>query len=200
MHPLPASLAVVAVGAGLLWQATDGGRALTTETARRLEALRAAPAVPNVQLQSMTGATQKLAGDGRVRLVEFIYTSCPTICQVAGSEMARLAADIRAAGLADKVKLISLSFDPRNDDPPALMAYGKAHGADGTLWSVARPADSDSLPALLDAFGVVVIEDGWGGYVHNTAIHVVDGQGRLRAILDDDDVAGALAAAQAVLP
>jgi protein SCO1 len=37
---------------------------------------------------------------------------------------------------------------------------------------------------LLKAFGVTVIPDGAGGFVHNAALHVVDRQGRLIAIFD----------------
>lgn len=199
MHALAAALAVAVAGAGLLWQATDGGKALTAEAARRLEARRAAPQMPQVALETMAGEVLMLGADaGRVQLVEFVYTTCPTICQVAGQAMAGLADRVRAEGLGDRLRLISVSFDPSRDDPAALRAYGEGHGADGALWTVARPGAA-ALPGLLDAFGVVVIEDAWGGYTHNTAIHVVDAAGRLRAITDYDDPAAALAAARSVL-
>lgn len=199
MHAVAAALVVVAAGTSILWQATDGGQALTAEAARRLEARRDAPQMPPVVLETMTGEAVTLgAGNGRVQLVEFVYTTCPTVCQAAGEVMADLAAEVRAEGLEDRLRLISVSFDPLRDDPDALRAYGEGHGADGTVWTVARP-DPAALPGLLSAFGVVVIADGWGGYSHNTAIHVVDAASRLRAITDYDDPAAALAAARSVL-
>ncbi|PKP78236.1 MAG: SCO family protein [Alphaproteobacteria bacterium HGW-Alphaproteobacteria-3] len=199
MQALAASVAVVLAGLAVLWQATDGGQALTAERARRLTALRDMPAVPEVVLETMTGTPLPLGGPTkRATLVEFIYTTCPTICQAAGAEMARLADDVRAAGLDESVRLVSISFDPGRDDPDALNAYGEGHGADGALWTVARP-DPDDLPALLATFGVVVIPDRWGGFTHNTALHVVDAGGRLRAIVDYDDPAAALTALHGVV-
>ncbi len=148
----------------------------------------------------MTGGALTLGADaGRVQVVEFIYPPCPDICQPAGTYMADLAEAVQDAGLADRIRLISVSFDPIRDDPAALRGYGAAHGADGALWTVARPAP-DALPSLLHAYGVVVIDDGWGGFTHNTAFHVVDAAGRLRAITDFDDPAAALRAARAALP
>jgi protein SCO1/2 len=41
------------------------------------------------------------------------------------------------------------------------------------------------------AFGVTVIPDGLGGFVHNAAIAVVDPEGRLVAIMDWDAPADA---------
>lgn len=131
-------------------------------------------------------------------MVEFVYTTCPSICQSAGADMARLRDRLAGAGLADRVRLVSLSFDPETDTPELLADYGARHGADGRLWTVARPDPAD-LPALLAAYGVRVIPDGWGGWTHNAALHVVGPDGRLRAILDIDDLDGAEAAIRAAL-
>jgi protein SCO1/2 len=51
-----------------------------------------------------------------------------------------------------------------------------------------------ALRALLDTFGVVVIPDGMGGFVHNAAIHLVDEEGRLGAIYDLGEERAVLAA------
>lgn len=195
MRAAVASLAVLVLGSLLLWQGTDGGQALTAEGARRLAALRDAPEVPQVVLTGADEQSLSLGGPAdSVTLVEFVYTTCPTICQLSGADFARLRDAVVAEGLEDRVQLLSVSFDPANDGPEALAAYGAAHGADGRIWSVAVPEAAD-LPALLDAFGVVVIP-GPFGFEHNIAIHVVDPRGRLVAITDADDIAGALAAAQ----
>jgi len=200
MRAWAAALAVAAAGAAALWVATDGLAALTTEGARRLAAVRDAPVVPPHRVQTMDGGREVLpGGDGRVSLIEFIYTTCPTICQSAGADMAVLRDRIAAAGLGAQVRLVSVSFDPETDDVPQLASYGELHGADGSIWTIARPDPAD-LPELLDIFGVTVIADAYGGYEHNAAILLVGPDGRLRAILDVDDVAGAVAAARRVLP
>ena len=77
------------------------------------------------------------------------------------------------------------------DDPEQMRFYAAQHGADGARWTIARPR-GDMLATMLDSFGVRVIPDEWGGYQHNVAVHMVDGQGRLGGIFDTDDVAGIL--------
>lgn len=199
MHPAAASLLALALGVCALWGASDGFQALTAEGARRLAAARDAPRMPAVTVETMTGAALALPdGAGRAQVVEFVYATCPTICQTGGDEMARLRDRLAAAGLADRVRLVSLSFDPETDTPELLAGYGARHGADGRLWTVARPDPAD-LPRLLAAYGVTVIPDGWGGFTHNIALHVVGPDGRLGAILDIGDLDGAEAAIRAVL-
>lgn len=191
MHPLVASLAVVLAGGAVLWQATDGLAALTTERARRLTALTDMPALPAFPVETMTGEHLLLPPhDRKATVVEFIYTNCLTICQTAGAEMARLRDRLAAEPFAGRVWLVSLSFDPARDTPGQMAEYGRWHGADGTAWTVARPEDED-LSALLDAYGVTVIPDRAGGFIHNAALHVVSPDGRLTAILDMDDLDGA---------
>jgi protein SCO1/2 len=191
VHPLVASLAVVLTGGVVLIQATDGLAALTTERARRLAAHTDMPAVPAFTVETMTGKRLSLPpNDGRAAVVEFIYTNCPIICQTAGAEMARLQDRLTAGGLAGRVWLVSVSFDPARDTPDRMAEYGRWHGADGTVWTVARPEAND-LPALLDAYGVTVIPDRTGGFIHNAALQIVSPDGRLTAILDMDDLDGA---------
>ncbi len=199
MRAWTASLAVLVLGAAVLWRATDGLEALTTEGARRLAVARAAPVVPPRIVQAMDGGREPLpAAEGRATLVEFIYTTCPTICQAAGAGMAALRDRLVAAGLAGRVRMFSVSFDPETDDPPRLADYGDRHGADGRIWTAARP-DAADLPGMLDGFGITVIPGPAGGYEHNAAILVIGPDGRLRAIADIDDIDAALAAARRVL-
>ena len=192
MNDLMASLIAVILGASVLWSATDGLQVVTTEGARRAEVRESPAPVPEVRLEMMDGTTEGLIGtDGRLRLVEFIYTSCPTICRSAGADLARLRDRLKSEGYAGQVRVLSISFDPQTDQVDHLRAYGELHEADHTIWSVARPRQED-LEALLKAFGVIVIPDGFGGYQHNAAIHIVSSSGRLSAILETSDIDGAL--------
>ena len=192
MNDLMASLIAVILGASVLWSATDGLQVVTTEGARRAEVRESPAPVPEVRLEMMDGTTEGLIGtDGRLRLVEFIYTTCPTICRSAGADLARLRDRLKSEGYAGQVRVLSISFDPQTDQVDHLRAYGELHEADHTIWSVARPRQED-LEALLKAFGVIVIPDGFGGYQHNAAIHIVSSSGRLSAILDTSDIDGAL--------
>jgi protein SCO1/2 len=190
-----AVLVTVLVGGAVLWHGTDGFKAFTTEGARRLAVLEQPRTMPDVRLIDMRGQKLQLADEnGRAVVVEFIYTTCPTLCTALGESFAKLQDAIKAAGLANRVRLVSISFDPARDGLEALKDYAEAHGADGSLWVTARPENELALHALLEAFGVIVIPDGAGGFVHNAALHVVDRQGRLKSIFDVGNEAQVLAA------
>jgi protein SCO1/2 len=190
-----AVLVTVLVGGAVLWHGTDGLKAFTAEGARRLAVLEQPRTMPDVRLIDMRGQELQLADEnGRAVVVEFIYTTCPTLCTALGESFAKLQDAIKAAGLANRVRLVSISFDPARDGLEALKDYAEAHGADGRLWVTARPENELALHALLEAFGVIVIPDGAGGFVHNAALHVVDRQGRLKSIFDVGNEAQVLAA------
>lgn len=186
------SLVVLATGVGVLAGVTDGFRAYTTETARRIGVLEHPPIVPPLSLQTGTGAKTSFGQlHGRWLLVDFIYTTCMTYCSVQGNEFARLQRELAEPIAAGTVALLSLSFDPAHDDPVALASYQRIHGDHGAGWIAARPINPADLVALMHVFGVVAVPDGLGGFVHNAAIAVVNPEGRLVAILDWDDVRGA---------
>jgi protein SCO1/2 len=190
------TLLAVALGGMALWTETDGLRALTAESARRLAVADAPVVVPPTHLELATGEIitfADLAGD--TVFVDFIYTRCPTLCVALGTSFARLQAAVRQTG-RDDLRLLSISFDPEYDTPEALRAYGEAYGVDMRLWSLARITDGAELKRLLTAFGIVVIPDEFGGFTHNAAIHLVDRQGRLARIYDQNDVDAALTGAE----
>jgi protein SCO1/2 len=116
-------------------------------------------------------------------VVEFIYTRCPLVCTSLGDAFAQLQGLVDKAGLRDRVKLVSISFDPA-DDEERMSDYARIHGADGVRWIIAKPKNPEELPTLLKSFGVIVIPDGEGGFVHNAALHVVGPDRRLTAIFD----------------
>ncbi len=188
LRTLLASLVLLAAGIGVLAGVTDGFRAFTAETARRISVRDHPPLVPPLPLQAASG-TRTGFGDlrGRWLLVDFIYTRCETYCSAQGSEFARLQRQLAGPIASGKVALLSISFDPAHDDLAALAAYQRIRGDNGSGWIAARPIDPVELTTLLRVFGVVAVPDGLGGFVHNAAIAVVDPEGRLVTIVDWDD-------------
>ena len=187
---LPSCL-VASLGLSGLWGATDGGQAFTSEAARRLDVARHPRPVPPIQLEDMSGQLVPLQPQGgEVVLVEFIYTVCGDICQIAAGDFAEIRD--RLAALGKPVRMISLSFDPARDTPEQMALYGEVHDADGEIWTVARPTLSD-LSAMLDLFDVTVIPDEWGGFQHNAAIHVIENDSRFSVVFDTDATEAVLA-------
>lgn len=187
LRTLLASLLILAAGTATLAAATDGFRAFTSESARRLAVARQPRMLPPVVLQTSRGEALSLdALRGRWLLVDFFYTRCPTYCSIQGSEFAQLQDELAEAIAARKAALLSISFDPAHDEPRELAAYLARSRSRGEGWFAARPSDAAALQALKRAFGVTVIADGLGGYEHNAAILVVDPAGRLVAVIDWD--------------
>ncbi len=192
LRTLLASVIILVTGIGGLAEATHGFRAFTTETVRRMAVRHHPPLVPPLSLQTASGGRTSFGElRGRWLVVDFIYTTCTTYCSAQGMEFARLQHQLAGPITSGQLSLLSVSFDLARDDPAALADYQHRHGGTGAGWIAARPIDHTDLVALLRVFGVVVVPDGLGGFVHNAAIALVDPQGRLVRIVDWNDPSGA---------
>jgi len=192
---LCAVLAVALAGSGALYQGSSGFRAISTEGARRIAVAERPIPAPPVRLAGADGRTillaDELARDGRIALVTFIYARCQSVCRVVGTELQQMQARIQARGAGDRVRLVTISFDPR-DDARALADHGRMMQADPGAWRLYGVPDDGERQALLDAFGVIVVPAPLGEFEHNAAFHVVDRSGRLVRILDYTEAGAAL--------
>jgi protein SCO1/2 len=170
----------------------------TFEDLRVARAARGELIAPPTQVRTSKGARETLF-DGRdanaVYLVDFIYTTCTTVCQSLGSEYFRMQQAL-VADAGSRVRLLSLSFDVSRDTQADLNRYALTHRADASRWTIAAPASDAKNRELLHRLGVVAIADGFGGYVHNGSIHLIDGLGVVRGIYDFEQWPAALAAAR----
>ena len=92
-------------------------------------------AVPEVTLVRSDGAHVTFGhelDDGRPVLLDFIYTTCTTICPVMSQTFAEV--QKRLGTDAAKVKMVSVSIDPEEDTPARLTEYAKRYQA-GAQWS-----------------------------------------------------------------
>jgi protein SCO1/2 len=168
----------------------------TFEARRRHDAASGVIHFPAMQLVDHDGRTLQLPahGTGPVTVVAFFYTSCPTVCQSVGFELYLAQQRIRSAGSA--IRLLSVSVDPARDTPTALANYARLHRAYAPIWRICAPLSVDEGRRARRALGVIAVDDGFGGFVHNGALQVVDGNGRVTGIFDTADWERALALAQ----
>lgn len=107
--------------------------------------------VPDVTLISMDGTKTSLASalkhDGPVML-QFIFTTCPTICPVMSSILS--AAQSKLGADLSKVRLISISIDPEHDTPERLREYARKFRA-GRQWLFLTGSTED-IAAIQKAF------------------------------------------------
>ena len=192
---------VLLAGTAALSVETVGFRVVTETGARQLALEREPQTLPAAQLVDQDGERFSLgAYKGRALLVDFIYTLCPTICRTLGENFSQVRQAPNGMTGRAPVDLLSISFDRQNDDRAALRLYGKRFGAKAPRWRIARPVDDRTLDLLLKSFGVVVIPDGLGGFIHNDAVYSVDANGRLAGILDSKALARLAAAASRAAP
>lgn len=195
--PALAMCALALAGLLLFDHLTRGFQAVTSDGVRRIDLVRAPRPLPPIQLVDSSGARFSLADiagpGGQSTLITLVYTHCVDICRTAASGQAYLQQELRARGLDNHVRQLTISFDPGRDTPEALRAYARSMQADPLRWRFATVADAADLARLLKAFEVVVLPDGRGGLVHNGAIFVADPLGRLVQTYDLDRPDQALA-------
>src|SRR5882672_1118311 len=91
-------------------------------------------AIPQIKLVRADGKNVWLAdeiNDGRPVVMDFIYTTCTSICPISSQTLADLQKKLGAASKG--VHLVSISIDPENDTPARLREYAKKFNA-GSEW------------------------------------------------------------------
>ena len=161
-------------------------------TGPRVALLDPGATVPDATFTDQSGATRTLAGwRGRTVALTFIYTRCPVpdFCPLMDRRFAEvqklLAAD---AALAERVHLLSVSFDPAFDTPAVLAAHAQKVGADPSRWTFLTGAKPE-LERFTATLGVSLIPDAShpAEIVHNLRTAIIDRQGRLVTIFNGNE-------------
>ncbi|MDE0179513.1 MAG: SCO family protein [Gammaproteobacteria bacterium] len=184
-----AAVLVLGLGCAALILGTDGGSIWTAEGARRQAVLSNPKPLADYPLRDSLGTRLSLANPGReLQVIDLIYTRCPTVCLAMGAQLRMLQTELAAVGLLEQVGILSITFDPA-DDERALADYLARFHAIEPGWRAARFENDEDLARTLDELGVVVLPDPSVGFVHNAAFYLVE-QGRVVAVLDVEDRAG----------
>jgi len=129
---------------------------------------------------------------GHVTLLSFMFTRCrdPEGCPLAFETLQDLKQTLATDGHAhgfDRVRFISLSFDPEGDTPEAMRAYGAhAMGGPGPAWLFLTTRSNRDLGPLLDGFGQDLAEsttvEGRRTLSHVLKVYLIDVRARVREI------------------
>lgn len=110
----------------------------------------------DTELVNQDGETMRFYSDllqGKVVVIDSMFTTCSAICPVLGQKMQRLQ---EAAGdrLGEDVHLISITVDPKVDTPAKLRAYGERFEAkEGWYFLTGSP---DNVGRVLAKLGYAV--------------------------------------------
>jgi protein SCO1 len=150
------------------------------------------PAIPAFRLTDQDGKEQTDAIlDGRVTVIDFIFTNCPYACPGMTAEMATAAAALKDT----PVRFVSFAVDPERDTPERLRAFAAEHGADPSQWTfltgpleTTRKIANETLQFELrpDAARPIELADGTtiNNVVHPTKLLLVGPDRRLIAMYE----------------
>jgi cytochrome oxidase Cu insertion factor (SCO1/SenC/PrrC family) len=110
--------------------------------------------VPDLEVLDQDGQPQHFYTDlvsGKVVAINFVFTTCTTVCPPMGATFSRLQRLLAEAGRED-VALISVSIDPAVDTPARMKAWGRNFKA-GDHWTLVTGA-KPQIDRLLKGLGV----------------------------------------------
>ena len=128
----------------------------------------------DVPLLDASGKRVRLAQEvigARIAVVNFIYTSCTTVCPVSSATFQQLQQKL-GPRLGKDVVLVSITVDPLRDTPQRLREYaGRYEAREGWVWLTGAKPDVDGVLKGLGAFSArfedhpatVLIGDASGG-------------------------------------
>ncbi len=113
-----------------------------------------APKFPNSKILNQDGKSVKFYDDlikGKLVAINFVFSSCPTICPVMQVKFAQLQKEMKKAGVP--VQLISVTVDPVTDTPVRLKKWGKQFGAgDNWTYVTGKKQTIDKILKKLEVF------------------------------------------------
>jgi protein SCO1/2 len=173
----------------------------------------ALPRLGEVPAFTLTGADGQPFGtrdlDGRPWVVDFVFTSCPSVCPRMTEQMAQLQTWLRNRALDGRVHLVSISVDPTTDTPAVLRAYADRFGARPSTWTFVTGPQQAIEDAVVRGFKIAVSRekldpsggvgdqergdsnDSQDGFaiVHGTKFVLVDKARQIRGYYDSNDAA-----------
>ncbi|WP_299255974.1 SCO family protein [uncultured Aquimarina sp.] len=120
---------------------------------------------------------------GKVYVVDFFFTSCPTICPKMTSNMVYLQNKLKNY---ENFGVASFSINPKRDSPRILKKYAENYEITHPDWNLLT-GDREDLYELANAgFNIYAAENPEvpGGFEHNGYFALIDQQGYIRSRYD----------------
>jgi protein SCO1 len=159
--------------------------------------------VPNFNLTNQDGKRFAFKDyRGKTLAVTFIYSRCPLpeYCVKMSANFSDAAKIVEQSEVKDKVRLLSVSFDPKTDTPAKLKEYGagylgKDSNRDFSVWQLAVGTD-DEVRKIAEFFGLRYETDTADKTQINHSLRtaIIDPNGKIVEIIAGNDwTAGDLA-------
>lgn len=137
--------------------------------------------VPEFELVNQDGDT--ITNDdlkGKVYVVEFFFTTCPTICSPMNQNMEKVQAALKNY---EDFAILSISIDPAHDTPEVMKTYGERYNADFNQWQFATGPRDEVYALAREGFNAYVdeVENQAIRFEHSGNFALVDQDGYIRS-------------------
>ncbi|MCS6895242.1 MAG: SCO family protein [Bacteroidia bacterium] len=122
---------------------------------------------------------------GKVVLLDFIYTRCASVCPRLQS---RLRQTLQAIPSSDRLVAVSISLDPAHDTPAYLRVHAESYKVPGHRWVFWRPISQRvAIQLATSVFGLLAAPLEGEEILHSDAIILIDCEGRIRGVYSSQD-------------
>lgn len=140
--------------------------------------------VPDFKLINQNGDTiTQTYYDDKVYVVEFFFSTCPTICPIMNKNMVQIQRKFYGQ---DNFGIASISIDPINDTVEQLKAYAKEIGLKHPHWNMMTGEMDDIMQLANQGFNLYAKQESRaaGGFEHSGFFALIDKDGYLRSRID----------------
>ncbi len=142
--------------------------------------------VPDFEFINQDGKTiNNKTYEGKVYVVEFFFTTCPTICPIMNRKMVKVQDEF--FGNPD-FGIASISITPDIDTPEVMKNYAKEKGINHKHWHLLTGKNEDVVYALANSGFKLYAGKGdedHGGFEHSGLFALVDKNGYIRSRKDE---------------
>lgn len=120
---------------------------------------------------------------GKVYLVEFFFTTCPTICPIMNKNLVQIQEEFKGI---DNLGVASFTINPDYDTPEVLKEYAEEYGIDNMDWHLLTGNLNDIYTLANTGFSIFAAEvpAAEGGFEHAGLFALVDKNGYIRSRVD----------------
>lgn len=122
--------------------------------------------------------------EGKIRVVDFFFTTCPGICKDMAKEMRRLQEVYK---MDDKILFLSHSVTPNIDTLEVIAAYADLQGAIKGKWYILTGDKKQIYKLARQSYFAVLDEGGTGDeddFIHTENFVLIDKKDRIRGFYD----------------
>ncbi|MFB9056226.1 SCO family protein [Mariniflexile ostreae] len=141
--------------------------------------------VPSFSFTNQDGKTiSNTDYEGKVYVVEFFFTTCPTICPRMNKNLVQIQDEFKDF---ENFGVASFTIDPEHDTPEVLKSYAENYGITNENWHL-MTGDKDVIYTLANqGFNLYTAEEAnaAGGFEHSGNFALIDKKGFIRSRMDN---------------